>query len=66
MPKNMGTIDRGLRLVLAATVAVLYFTSQISGTAAIVLGVFAVIFTITSIIGFCPLYYPFGISTRKK
>ena len=62
----MGLIDRVIRVVLAAVVAVLYFTGQLTGTAAIILGVLAAIFVITSAIGFCPLYYPFKISTMKK
>jgi hypothetical protein len=66
MKKNMGLIDRIIRVVLAAVVAVLYFTGQLTGTAAIILGIIAVIFIITSAIGFCPLYYPFKISTIKK
>ena len=66
MKKNMGLIDRIIRLVLAAVVGVLYFTGQITGTAAIILGIFALIFVATSAIGFCPLYVPFKFSTRKK
>ncbi len=62
----MGTIDRIIRTVLAILVGVLYFTGQISGTVAIVLGVLAVIFLLTSFISFCPLYLPFGISTRRS
>lgn len=66
MKTNMGGIDRSLRLILAAVVAVLFFTGQLTGTAAVVLGIFAVIFVLTSLVGFCPLYVPLGISTRKK
>ncbi|OWY21747.1 DUF2892 domain-containing protein [Sphingobacteriales bacterium UPWRP_1] len=66
MVKNMGNLDRILRLVVAAVIAVLYFTKTISGTTAIVLGVLAIIFAITSFLSFCPLYLPFGISTRPK
>jgi len=65
MVKNMGTPDRSLRIVIALAVGVLYFTDQISGIAAIVLGVLAVIFLVTSFFGFCPLYAPFKLSTRK-
>ena len=36
-----------------------------SGTVAIVLLVLAGVFIITSFMSFCPLYYPFGISTKK-
>jgi hypothetical protein len=66
MPKNMGLIDRIVRIVFAVVVAVLYFTGQITGLAAIILGILAVVFIITVILGFCPLYLPFGISTKKK
>jgi hypothetical protein len=66
MKKNMGAADRIIRLILAIVVAVLYFTNQISGTAAIVLGIFAIVFLLTSFVGFCPLYLPFKISTRKR
>jgi len=64
MKNNMGTIDRTVRLIAAAIVAGLYFTGQISGTIAIVLGVLALIFLVTSIIGFCPLYVPLKLSTK--
>jgi small-conductance mechanosensitive channel len=66
MKKNMGNVDRIIRTLLAILVAVLYFTNQISGTAAIILGIIAIIFLLTSLVGFCPLYVPFKISTRKK
>ena len=66
MKKNMGTIDRIIRVSIAVIIAILYFTNVITGTWAIVLGIVAVVFLVTSLIGFCPLYLPFGISTRKK
>lgn len=63
MTKNMGTTDKIIRLALAAVVAVLYFTGTISGTLALVLGVFAIIFALTSLVSFCPLYSIVGINT---
>ncbi|MGM0390754.1 MAG: YgaP family membrane protein [Bacteroidota bacterium] len=66
MKKNMGKADRILRIFLAVVIAILYFTDSISGTAAIILLILAGIFILTSFIGFCPLYAPFKISTRKK
>lgn len=66
MKKNMGTADRLIRLLLALVVGVLYLTNQVSGTAAIILGLFAVIFLVTSLMAFCPLYLPFKISTKKE
>ena len=66
MKKNMGSIDRTVRVLIAIAVAVLYFTNQISGTATIILGILAVVFVLTSMVGTCPLYLPFGFSTRKE
>lgn len=66
MKKNMGTVDKTIRFVVAAIVALLYFTKVISGTLAIVLMVFAVVFVVTSFISFCPLYPLLGINTTKK
>ena len=66
MKKNMGTIDRVIRVLLAIVVIVLYLTSSITGIAAIILGILAAVFVLTSLIGFCPLYAPFRISTIGK
>jgi len=65
MKTNMGTVDRSIRLAVVAIIAVLYYAGQLSGTVAIVLGIVAVAFLATSLIGWCPLYLPLGISTRK-
>ena len=66
MKKNMGTIDKVVRILVAIVVVGLYFGNIISGTVAIILLILASVFILTSFISFCPLYYPFGISTRKK
>jgi hypothetical protein len=62
----MGTVDKTIRIFVAAIVALLYYTGVISGTLAIILMVFAIIFVITSLISVCPLYPLLGINTRKK
>ncbi|MFZ1081132.1 MAG: DUF2892 domain-containing protein [Candidatus Kryptoniota bacterium] len=66
MKKNVGPIDKLVRVLVAVVIAILYFTNQITGTAAIILGAFAVIFLLTSAIGVCPLYLPLKLSTIKK
>jgi hypothetical protein len=66
MKKNMGTIDKVIRILVAIVIAVLFFTHTISGTLAIILLIIAGIFILTSLVGLCPLYLPFGISTLKK
>jgi hypothetical protein len=66
MKQNMGTVDKVIRTLVAAVVVILYFTHVISGTLAIVLLILAGIFVVTSFLGFCPLYLPFGLNTGKK
>lgn len=66
MKKNMGNLDRGIRIVVALIFAALIVTGTVSGVLAIVLGVLAAVFLLTSLIGFCPLYAPFGISTCPR
>ena len=65
MKNNMGSTDKVIRIVLAIIVVALYFTGVISGTLGIILLVLAGIFVLTSLISFCPLYAPFGLSTCK-
>ena len=65
MKTNMGGLDRTLRVLIAIGIAVLYYIGAISGTLALVLGVVALVFLITSAIGFCPLYTLFRLSTKK-
>lgn len=62
----MGSLDRFIRIIIAALIVGLYTTNVISGTLAIVLLVLGGVFVLTSVISFCPLYAPFGISTCKK
>lgn len=66
MKKNMGSTDKIIRLIIALAIGVLYYTGTISGTIALVLAALAIIFALTSLISFCPLYLPFGINTSKK
>ena len=66
MKKNMGSTDRISRIIFAIIIGILYFTKAIEGTAVLILGALAVVFLLTSFVGFCPLYLPFGLSTRKK
>lgn len=63
MTKNMGSADRVIRVIVASVMGVLYFTNIVSGTLGIVLLVLAGVFLLTSLISFCPLYAPFGLST---
>ena len=60
MKKNMGLLDRRIRIVLGLLIiaAGIYFNTW--------WGLVGVVFLATSLISWCPLYLPFGLSTRKK
>ena len=65
MKKNMGNKDKTIRTILAAIIAIIYFTGVAEGTLALVLLIIAIIFAITSLINFCPLYKLVGVNTCK-
>jgi len=64
--KNVGTVDRVLRIAAAVVIAILYFAGLISGTLAIVLGIVAVVLLVTGLLAWCPAYSLLGLSTFKK
>lgn len=66
MMKNMGNLDRALRLAIVLAIAAAFLLGKLSGTIALILGVVAVAFFLTSLVGTCPLYMPLGLSTRRK
>ena len=66
MKRNMGTIDRFIRTIVAIVVALLYYYNIISGALGIVLLVLAAVFLLASFVSFCPLYAPFEVSTCSK
>jgi hypothetical protein len=65
MKANIGKWDRVIRVLLAITFATLFFTETVTGTLGIVLLTLAVVLVLTSTVSFCPLYAPFGFSTRS-
>jgi hypothetical protein len=65
MKKNMGSIDRTLRVLGAIAIGLLLVNGTIGGAIGIILGILAIVFLGTSALSSCPLYLPFGITTRK-
>lgn len=66
MKKNMGGLDKGVRIAIAIGIALLYYFNVIEGTLAYVLMALAIVFLLTSFMSFCPLYLPFGWNTCKR
>jgi hypothetical protein len=62
----MGSADKIIRVLLAIIFAILIFTGTVTGALAIILGIFGVVFLVTSFMSFCPLYLPIKFSTLKK
>jgi len=66
MKKNIGMVDKVIRILMAVVLVVLFFTHVITGTVGIILLVLSAVLVLTSIISFCPIYFPFGLSARKQ
>lgn len=62
----MGLADRTIRLLLAVAFAGMYFTHLVNGIWGIVVFALSLIFLLTALVRFCPLYFPFHINTNKK
>jgi len=63
MKKNMGSLDKIIRVIIAAVIATLFLTNVITGTIGVILLVLAGIFVLTSLVSFCPIYAIFGMNT---
>ncbi|MGD8427724.1 MAG: DUF2892 domain-containing protein [Balneolaceae bacterium] len=61
----MSIADRTIRTILAIVFFILYGSGVTGGVLGVILLVLGVIFVLTSLVGYCPLYSPFGISTSK-
>jgi hypothetical protein len=63
MKPNMGTFDRAIRVAVALVFVGLYALNITSGILGLALIGLSVVFIATSIMSFCPLYLPLGLST---
>ncbi|HQW86642.1 MAG TPA: DUF2892 domain-containing protein [Flavobacteriales bacterium] len=63
MKKNVGTIDRIVRILLALVFGYLYFSGTVTGLVGTVLLVLGGIFVLTALLGTCPIYSALGMST---
>ena len=65
MGTNEGVLDRGLRITIGLVALVAGLGVGLGSVASIVLLVVAAIMFLTGVLGFCPLYRIFGLSTCK-
>jgi len=65
MARNMGTVDRAIRLVIAA-VLIGVGLGVVRGPGGIAMAAIGAIPLLTGLSGFCPLYVPFGIDTGRR
>jgi hypothetical protein len=66
MKNNMGMIDRGLRILAAIAIFILFMGNVFSGVIATILLIIAAVLLLTSFVGFCPAYLPFGLNTCER
>jgi len=66
MTKNVGSADRVIRTLVALAIGVLIIGGQFTGTAAVILGIVAVVLLVTGAVGVCPLYALLRLTTAKR
>jgi hypothetical protein len=66
MEPNMGATDRIVRAVLALAMIGVNFLGILPGWLGLTMMILGLVFLTTAIVGYCPLYWPFGLSTRKS
>jgi uncharacterized membrane protein HdeD (DUF308 family) len=66
MKKNMGNLDKIIRIIVAIAFAGLYFGGILTGTMGIVFLVLGAVFVLTSLVSFCPLYTLVGLNTCPR
>lgn len=63
--KNMGNLDRKIRLIAGSALIIAAVVLQISIGKLWWIGIAGLVFVVTSMLSFCPLYVPFKIHTDK-
>lgn len=66
MNRNVGTVDRAVRVVVGVAALVWAFVTGVTSGLGLVLVVLAVVLIGTAAMGFCPLYRLLGISTGPR
>jgi len=67
MKKNIGVLDKVLRVGIAIFIAILLYFKIIEGQlVTYILSLLSGILIVTSLIDFCPLYLVFNISSKRK
>ncbi len=66
MKRNVGNTDKLIRYVVALAILSLYYFRLVDGVAGLIVIAVAFVFAITGLLGFCPVYLPFGINTCKR
>lgn len=61
MKKNIGTVNKWIRIVVGLFLISLVFWGPQTAW-----GLIGVLPLVTALVGYCPLYVPFKISTRKE
>ncbi len=65
MTTNESSVDRIIRVVIAAVAFVAAFAVGLGSVGGIILALVGAVMLVTAAVGFCPLYRVFGMSTCK-
>jgi hypothetical protein len=65
MKRNVGPVDRWIRFLIGIVLATLFFTQTVTGFAGYIIAFLACSIPLSGLIGYCPFYTLFGVSTCK-
>ena len=66
MNKNIGTVDKIIRIIAAVIISMVYITGAFPGIIGLILLIIGGILLLTAIIDFCPLYKVCKFKGTKK
>lgn len=66
MKKNVGSIDKLVRIIIAALAVWVAYTHQVASPWDYVLYAVAVIMIVTALMSTCPIWIVFGLNTLKS
>jgi hypothetical protein len=66
MKKNVGSIDQIIRYLLAAVLIILFATKIVTGVLGYILLAVAVVFIVTALLNFCPIWWMIRVRTNKN
>ncbi len=66
MKKNVGKIDKMIRIAIAAFIVIAGLTNLLTGLVLTIASIVAIVLVLTSSVSFCPIYAILGLKSNKE